>query len=57
MPLAPGQAPPSHQSVALNNIGAKPVMPHQMAPQFGASQNKQQALPKEDPEDPFQLSW
>lgn len=34
MPVAPGLAPVNHMAVGANNVGAKPVMPHQMAPQF-----------------------
>lgn len=54
MPNVPGQAPINHMSVAGGNVGAKPVLPHQMAPQFGyqSQQNQQQGGAKH-PEDPF----
>lgn len=54
MPNAPGQAPINHMSVAGNNVGAKPVLPHQMAPQFGYQvQENQQQSGSKHPQDPF----
>lgn len=55
-PYMPGQAPVNHVSVAENHIGAKPVMPHQVAPQYGYTNGPQvntaQHSPRDD-EDPF----
>lgn len=54
MPMAPGMAPVNHMSVTSNNVGAKPVMPHQMAPQF-AYTNQMQSGPRgpSEQQDPF----
>lgn len=57
MPVAPGQAPVNHMAVSGNNVGAKPVLPHQMAPQYGYTAGVQSNQPQQnaarDQEDPF----
>ncbi len=51
LPVVPGMAPVNHMSIASNNVGAKPVMPHQLAPQFGYTANQPQG--NAEAEDPF----